>query len=221
MATRRVYERELDELKQKLIKMCRLTESMISSGVKAVALLDKELAAEVTAKDASVNALEREIEKICLSLLLKQQPVAKDFREISSALKMITDIERIGDQAADICNIVINFPEGGLFKKLDLIPRMGELAGVMVHSSVESFIKDDLVLAKEIMSKDDEMDTLFKDVQRDIAARLKTDPSSTDQGVMVLMIAKYYERIGDHAVNICEWVHFFETGEHVREQKTK
>ena len=151
-----------------------------------------------------------------MRILLRRQPVADDFREVSTALKLITDIERIGDQASDIAEIVLSFGNEPYIKELVHLKKMGELGVRMVRSSVDSFIRGDEKLADEIISADDEMDSLFVTVKNELIELIKKDSSNADQAIAFMMIAKYLERIGDHAVNVCEWTKYFETGVHVK-----
>ena len=157
---------------------------------------------------------EREIERLCLKLLLQQQPVARDLRQISSALKMITDMERIGDQAADISEIVTYMSEENLIQELDRIDAMARAASQMVTQSVDAYVKKDLELAKKVIADDDAVDRLFEEIKRELIHMIAGDPNCGEQALDFLMIAKYLERIGDHATNIAEWVEFSILGRH-------
>ncbi len=216
MSVRKIFEEELQALKNELVEMCRLTENMIDGAIKSLVNHDRELGRSIGETDKQVDDYEMDIEKKCMRILLKQQPVAKDFREVSTALKMITDIERFGDQASDIGDIVYNMPGEKYIKKLTHITKMGELAVKMVHESVNSFIKNDEKLADCVISMDDEMDDLFKTVKDELIALIKKDADNGDQAIMLMMIAKYLERIGDHAVNVAEWAKYNETGVHIK-----
>jgi phosphate transport system protein len=195
--------------------MCRLTEDMIDNSTSALLKMDKISAKNVVESDKRVDEYEMDIEKRCMRMLIKQQPVAKDFREVSSALKIITDIERIGDQARDISDIVVTFQEDHYFKKLEHLEKMGNLAVEMVHESINSFINNDENLADITIARDDDMDRLFIEVKDELIDYIKKDSSIADQAITFMMIAKYFERIGDHAVNICEWTKYNETGVHI------
>lgn len=212
MSIRKVFEEELSELKTQLTQMCRLTEQMISDAITAIINRDRELGKSIGVMDRRVDEYEMEIEKKCMRILLKQQPVAKDFREVSTALKMITDIERFGDQAADIGDLVYTMPGDAYIKKLTHITAMGELAIKMVRESVSSFINNDEALADEVIRLDDQMDQLFITVKNELIELIKKDGSNGDQGIELMMVAKYLERIGDHAVNVAEWTKYYETG---------
>ena len=214
MSIRKIFEEELADLKKELVEMCRLTEKMISDAIKALVTRDRELGKSIGITDKRVDEYEMEIEKKCMRILLKQQPVAKDFREVSTALKMITDIERFGDQAADIGDIVCTMPEDAYIKKLTHITAMGELAMKMVRESVDSFIYNDESLADQVIALDDQMDDMFLTVKNDLIELIKKDANNGDQAIELMMVAKYLERIGDHAVNVAEWTKYNETGVH-------
>lgn len=216
MTTRKNYDEELCSLKKSLTAMCLAVERMIEDSIKALAEQDEELARSVSARDEQVDETELDIEKRCLRLLLIEQPVARDFREVSTALKLITDIERIGDQASDIAEIVADLKDEAYVKNLTHTIKMGRLAVKMVHDGVASFINGDEKLADETIARDDEMDALFVTVKNELAELIRKDSSNADQAIMFMMIAKYLERIGDHAVNVCEWTKYFETGIHTK-----
>lgn len=216
MTARRAFEEELESLKLELVKMCRITEDMISDSITALVTKDKELAASVPPRDREVDEYELDIERQCMKILLRRQPVADDFREVSTALKLITDVERIGDQASDIAEIVISLSARNYIKDLVHLKAMGELGVRMARESVESFIKNDAALADRIIAADDEMDELFCVVKDELIELIKADSGSADQAIAFMMIAKYLERIGDHAVNVCEWTKYFETGVHIK-----
>ncbi len=214
MSIRKIFEDELAELKKQLVEMCRLTEQMISDAITALVNKDRELGKSIGVVDKRVDEYEMAIEKRCMRILLKQQPVAKDFREVSTALKMITDIERFGDQATDIGDLVYTMPGNTYIKKLTHITAMGNLAVKMVRESVNSFINNDERLADEVIALDDQMDELFDTVKSELIELIKKDGSNGDQGIELMMVAKYLERIGDHAVNVAEWTKYNETGVH-------
>ena len=211
MSIRKVFEEELAELKTELVEMCYLTEQMIGDAITALVNRDRELGKSIGDMDKRVDEYEMAIEKKCMRILLKQQPVAKDFRVVSTALKMITDIERFGDQAADM---VSTMPGETYIKKLTHITAMGDLALKMVRDSVNSFINNDEPLADEVIRLDDEMDELFLTVKNELIELIKVDANNGDQAIELMMVAKYLERIGDHAVNVAEWTKYNETGVH-------
>lgn len=214
MSVRKLFEEELADLKTELVEMCRLTEKMIDNAITALVNRDRELGKSISQSDKRVDDYEMDIEKRCMRILLKQQPVAKDFREVSTALKMITDIERFGDQASDIGDIVYTMPGDRYIKKLEHITAMGNLAMKMVRESVNSFIENNEPLADEVIALDDKMDELFLTVKNELIELIKQDGANGDQAIELMMVAKYLERIGDHAVNVAEWTKFNETGVH-------
>lgn len=216
MSIRKNFENDLNELKLQLANMCRLAESMIDDAIVALLEKDAEAGAAIKETDKRLDEMEMDIEKKCMRLLLRQQPVAKDFREVSAAMKMITDIERIGDQAGDIGDLIAAIPEEKYFKELVHLKKMGELAKTMVHNSVESFIKNDEALADKTIKDDDMMDKWFGEVKGELIDYIAKDATVADQAITFMMIAKYLERIGDHAVNVCEWTKYNETGVHIK-----
>lgn len=189
---------------------------MISDAVTALLNRDRALGKSIGELDKRVNEYEMDIEKRCMRILLRQQPVAKDFREVSTALKMITDIERFGDQASDIGDLVYHMPGETYIKPLHHLKAMGNLAVKMARESVDSFIRNDENLADEVIKTDDEMDDLFETVKDELIALIKKDGNNGDQAIVLMMIAKYLERIGDHAVNVAEWTKYSETGVHLK-----
>ncbi|MFA9379873.1 MAG: phosphate signaling complex protein PhoU [Acetanaerobacterium sp.] len=214
MGARPSFDNELEMLNIDLIKMAGLAEEAIKSSVAAIATRDKEIARRVVANDNEIDAMEKTIEARCLKLLLRQQPVARDLRQISTALKMITDIERIGDQAADIAEILTMLGTDEPASIARHIPEMARVASGMVYDSVTAFTNNDLEAAKTVIATDDVVDDLFTKVRDELVGLIAATPSKSDEAIDVMMIAKYLERIADHAVNICEWVEFYETGEH-------
>jgi len=212
--TVRKYEEELKQVSEKMMTMLRMVETAIQSSVKALETRDKNLALETIAGDKDVDRLEEDIERDCLKILLMEHPVATDFREVSASLKMITDLERIGDQARDICEIMLQFGDEEYIKKLEHIPYMADLAIAMVKDGINSYINKDLVLARSLDKRDDAVDLMFEKVKGELIDRIKDNPSNADQAILFMMIAKYIERIADHAVNIGEWVDYSVTGMH-------
>ncbi len=214
MSIRKNYETELKKVHDDLVKMCRAVQTAIATSVNALIGQNKELAREVIDKDRDVNRMERDIEQSCLKILLMEHPVAGDFREISAALKMITDLERIGDQAADIASLVLQFGGEKYCKPLVHLPKMAKLCKDMVKDGVLSFINKDLDLARSLKNRDDRIDELFDVIKKELIELIKTEKNTADQCILFMMIAKYYERIGDHAVNIGEWVEYTINGHH-------
>lgn len=208
------FEKELIYLNNELIEMGNLIESSINAAVVALKEQDVELAKRIIENDKEIDEKEKDIEKICLKLILQQQPVAGDLRLISSALKMITDMERIGDQAADICEITIRLAGTPYIKELVHIPQMADVTVKMVKSSIDSFVKKDIELVKEVIRLDDEVDNLFNIIKNELIDIVRENIEHKEQVIDLLMIAKYFERIGDHAENIAEWVYYAIVGEH-------
>ncbi len=214
MSIRVRYEQELRGVFDNLVLMCRYIEEAIEKCVKALTNKDYDLAAEVYEVDKLIDKKEREIEQSCLKILLMEHPVAKDFREVSAALKMITDLERIGDQARDIAEITMQFGDEEYIKELVHIPQMAAIVIEMVKDGVHAYINRDLTLARSLESADDKVDELFNIVMADLVALIKKNPDNAEQAILFMMITKYMERIGDHAVNIGEWVEYAITGNH-------
>lgn len=208
------YEEQLAKLHTQMIAMGGLCEEAISNVTKALMDGNTELAREIRDSDEKVNHQERDIEALCMKLLLTQQPVAGDLRRISATLKMVTDMERIGDQAADIADIILNMNKP-LPERYIHICKMGVAAMKMVTDSVNAYVDHDLNLAKEVIQSDDIVDDLFRKVRGEILEGIREDHTQGEELLDLFMIAKYYERIGDHATNIAEWVEFSITGEMV------
>ena len=210
------FDEQLALLNKEMIEMGALCEEVIALASKALTEADPELAQRVAPLDAEIDQKERNIESLCLKLLLQQQPVARDLRQISAALKMITDMERIGDQAADIAEITRDIADNSI-KDLVPIGDMARATNKMVTDSVDSFVRKDLGLAEAVISSDDVVDDLFLQVREELIRRIGMGDSG-EVCIDLLMIAKYLERIGDHAVNIAEWVEFLRTGRYHHEK---
>ena len=205
MTVRVTYEHELEELNKDLREMALMVERAIEQTFVAFEDQNYTLAEDVIKGDRLVNDMERSIESRCLSLILRQQPVACDLRQISTALKVVTDLERIGDHASDIAELILRIRSEHAYHIVKHLPAMAQEAQKMVHDAVEAFITQDLEEATKIIHMDDEVDSLFNKVKNDVINLLKSSPDQADQGIDLLMIAKYLERIGDHAVNVCEY----------------
>ena len=208
------FDRQLKKLNDELIDMGSMIEKSIEKALVALVTQNVEKAQEVITFDLEIDRQEREIESLCMKLLLQQQPVARDLRLISSALKMITDMERIGDQAADIAELAIFMAEKPYIKELKHITQMGQETMVMVVTSVDAFVEKDLQKAQEVLAHDDIVDRLFDAVKSELIEMIHQDKEIGEQATDLLMVAKYFERIGDHATNIAEWVIYSITGEH-------
>ena len=208
------FDEQLATLNNSLIEMGSLIEQSINNATKALISQDMEIAQSVIDKDDIIDEKEKEIESLCLKLILNQQPVARDLRQISTALKMITDMERIGDQAADISEICIYLSTQEYIKELEHIPQMADATIKMVSDSIDAFIAKDLELAQSVVLYDDIVDKLYITVRKDLIDLVHKDVKYGEQAFDLMQIAKYYERIGDHAVNIAHWIIFSITGRH-------
>ena len=206
------FEKDLNKLHVDLDKMCHLVILSIENCITAFKSGDRDLCRDILAGDKVINDMERTIEARCLSLILKQQPIASDLRNVSTALKVVTDLERIGDQGADIAEILLETDVKSPYKMVEHIPNMAVLARNMVKGAIEAFHEHDLKKTKEIKKMEDKMDGLFEEVKVELVQIVKEAADNIDIVINFLMIAKYFERIGDHAVNICEWVEFNQTG---------
>ena len=207
------FDEQLFELNREIIEMGAMCEEAIASAVKALTTGDMELAGKVKANSGAIDQMERDIEGRCMKLLLHQQPVARDLRLISAALKMITDMERIGDQAEDIAEIV-TFLNGHTMEGMELIEEMARETIEMVTASVDAFVKKDVELAQKVIDQDDIVDDYFSAVKCGIISMITENSTDGEFALDLLMIAKYFERIGDHATNIAEWVIYSVTGKH-------
>ena len=210
---RRHFDEQLALLNRELIEMGAMCERAISMASQALLEADKPLAAKVGPLDGEIDRKERNIEAMCLQMLLQQQPVARDLRQISAALKMITDMERIGDQAEDIAEIIGFLNEKGVENSV-LMRDMADAAIHMVTESVDAYVRQDPELAEKVIADDDVVDRAFEQVKQDLIERISRNPGAGGYFLDLLMIAKYFERIADHAVNIAQWVIFAATGVH-------
>ena len=212
------FDQQLALLNRELIEMGALCEEVIAAAAKALMEGDTALAARVISRAGEIDRKERDIESLCLKLLL-QQPVARDLRQISAALKMITDMERIGDQAEDIAEI-IGFLKGRSGEECAFVGHMARSAISMVTGSVDAYVQQDVALAHEVIARDDVVDEDFRKVKATLIDWIAQRPDDGEYALDLLMIAKYFERIGDHATNIAEWVVFAVTGVHNGEELT-
>ena len=207
------FDEQLFELNREIIEMGAMCEEAIASAAKALSTGDMALAAKVCENSSAIDQMERDIEGRCMKLLLHQQPVARDLRLISAALKMITDMERIGDQAEDIAEIV-TFLNGHTMEGMELIEEMARETIEMVTASVDAFVKKDVELAQKVIDQDDIVDDYFSRVKCGIITLITENHADGEFALDLLMISKYFERIGDHATNIAEWVIYSVTGTH-------
>jgi len=210
---RNSFDNQLKQMHNELVSMGALCDTAIANAAKALLEGGADYGSKAWSADQEIDDKEREIEALCLKLLLQQQPVARDLRQVSSALKMITDMERIGDQASDIAEISKHIKDKGNIGSFSL----GEMARAtisMVTGAIDAFVKQDLELARMVMRQDDKVDALFLKTRDEIVGLIAADSKKGAYALDMLMVAKYFERIGDHAVNIAEWVEFSITGEH-------
>lgn len=207
------FTEQLKSLHKGLIEMGEQCESVITMATDALINNNKAGAESISVLDTYIDHQERDIESLCLKLLLQQQPVASDLRQISAALKMITDMERIGDQAADIAELV-KYIDGDPIINMTKIGDMAKHVIYMVTESVNAYVKKDVTLAQNIIKYDDEVDDLFNEMKNEIIDIIAKKNDDAEKAVDLLMIAKYLERIGDHATNIAEWAVFSATGVH-------
>jgi len=205
------FDEQVDQLNAQMIEMGAMIETTIEDACTALQNADLPKARAIIEADSTVDRKEREIESLCIRMLLTRQPVAHDLRVVSSALKMITDMERIGDHAADISEIV-TFLDYSAAMQPEHFGAMSRAAIDMVHRAIDAYVHQDVALAREVITSDDEVDELFMDVKHELIELLGADASSGGEALDLLMIAKYFERIGDHATNIAEWVEYSVTG---------
>lgn len=215
-SNRKVYDEELLQLDSMLARMGHAAGGAISSAMQALREGDLERARSVVARDSEINSVEHDIEHRCLTLILRQQPVATDLRKVSTALKMVTDIERIADQAADIAEIVLHLQldRAATVGVMEDIYEMGDLVHRMVKDAVGAYVQVDLDMAAKVIRRDDKADASFNRISGEIANYIAAHPNDANTALDLFMITKYLERFGDHAVNIAEWVEFLKTGMH-------
>ena len=207
------FQEQLNELNRELTRMGAACEEIIALASHALTDWDEELVRKVNTIGTQIDESERTIESICLKLLLRQQPVARDLRQISAAMKMITDMERIGDQAEDIVEIV-PYMNAHPDEKFPKIREMAKAAQTMVTDAIDAYVKQDLNMARKVMAHDDVVDSYFSQIKSGIIDIIAAEPAHGEYALDLLMIAKYFERIGDHCTNIAEWVEFSVTGIH-------
>jgi len=207
------FTQQLKELQEDLVSMTHAAEKMLQLSIESLKERSIEKAQEAIALDDVVDDYNFKIEERCLSLIALQQPVAKDLRIIAAILKVITDVERIGDYSVDIAKFSIRLVEKPLFKPLIDVPRMADLVKGMLEEAITAFIQRDLTIVQKVVEADNEVDELYRSVHEEVVENIERDPSVTRQAIWVLMIARYLERIGDHVTNITERIYYMETGE--------
>lgn len=211
---RKQFDYELKELSFEIVKMATDANIAIQKSIESLTTKNTDLAKSVIAGDDKIDELEKQIEKRALQIIIRYQPVAKDLRSVTTALKMTTDIERIADQASDIAAITIHLAEEKYIKDIVHLPKMGEWVIKMLTESVTSFVNKDLKLASQVIKDDDTADKMYVEIKEELIQYLKKIPNSAEQILYFMIVAKYLERIGDHAVNIAQWVIFEESGLH-------
>lgn len=212
MSPRPTFELELKELSESIIQMCEFVENSYDRLFDAIEVKDAYAIEQIMQSDRRVNDMERKIESRCLSIITRQQPVARDLRVVSAALKVVTDLERVGDHVSDIAELILRLDFKALGDCAGHLPLMIEETRGMVHDSVHAFVHKDEEAGKAVIKRDDVVDNLFNKVKEDIVLALKDGRQNADDCVDILMIAKYLEKIGDHGVNIAEWLLFETTG---------
>ena len=219
MTIRAQYDADLAALKTAVAEMGQCAADAVETALEALCTADADAAAAVIKGDGRINSMQRDIEHRCMTLLLRQQPVAGDLRRISTAMKTVTDIERIGDHAADIAEIIPHLAasrKAGDPAVSDAI-RMGQTAHKMLLDALDALTGEDEPAAQKVIAADDEVDYDFNAIKRTLAAEIAADPAKVDAALDLLMVIKYLERIGDHAVNLAEWVEFLRTGRYQNE----
>ena len=219
MTIRAQYDADLAALKTAVAEMGGCAADAVEAALEALCTADADAAAAVVQGDGRINSMQRDIEHRCMTLLLRQQPVAGDLRRISTAMKIVTDIERIGDHAADIAEIIPHLAasrKAGDPAVSDAI-RMGQKAHKMLLDALDALTGEDEPAAQKVIAADDEVDYDFNAIKRTLAAEIAADPAKVDAALDLLMVIKYLERIGDHAVNLAEWVEFLRTGRYQNE----
>ena len=211
---RNKLDEQLKQLDNALIDMGAVVERAIAEAAKALVEQDTVLARKIISYDDEIDEKENAIESLCLKIILQQQPVARDLRLVSAALKITTDLERIGDHASDISELTLLLADTQYYRELEHIPQMAAATMKMVSQSIDAFVKKDLALAKQVIAADDAVDKLFDVVKNELVELIRENPANSDQAIDLIMVAKYLEKIGDHATNVAEWIVFFLTGVH-------
>ena len=200
------FDEQLLELNKEMIEMGNKIIESIKNAIDALVTRDEIEARTIMEGDVEVDRLQKKIENICFNLLIQQQPVARDLRTVTAAMKMVTDMERIGDHAADISEITILMGQGSQIERFEHISKMATETMIMLNHSIEAYVEKDIEKAKEVISHDDIVDALFDEAKKDVIQLILNSPNEGEEATDLLMVAKYFERIGDHATNIAEWV---------------
>lgn len=200
------FDEQLLELNKEMIEMGDKIILSIKNAIEALVARDENMARAIMESDAEVDHLQKKIEGICFNLLIQQQPVARDLRTVTAAMKMVTDMERIGDHAADISEMTILMGQNSQIDKFEHISKMATETMIMLNHSIEAYVEKNVIKAKEVIEHDDIVDDLFVEAKKDVIELILNNPGEGEEATDILMIAKYFERIGDHATNIAEWV---------------
>lgn len=217
--TRQSYDHELENLRSDISEMGNLVGLAIGEAVKALATQNIDLASKIMAGDDIIDTIEVDIEDKCMVLIARQQPLARDLRIIGTGLKITTDLERIGDHAFDIAKIAIKVAESGpLVKPLVDLPRMADMAQKMLKESLEAYINLDITLAEQVCQADDSVDDIYQQIFRELLTYMMEDPRTISQATQLIFVARYLERVADHATNIAEWVIYLVTGQRMRKK---
>ena len=217
-STRQGYNHELEVLRQEILDMGTRVEQAIDQAVRSLSMQDFELAKNVMAGDDDIDRMESDIEDKCMVLIARQQPLARDLRIIGTGLKITTDLERVGDHAFDIAKITLEIGKQPLIKPLVDIPRMSAMAQKMLKDSLVAYINLDMTLAEQVCADDDAVDDLYHQTVRDLLTYMMEDPTTIKQATQLLFVARYLERVADHATNIGEWVIYLVTGQRMRKK---
>lgn len=217
-STRQVYHHELETLRQEILKMGTRVEEAIGQSVMSLTKQNLDMAKQVMAGDDDIDDMESDIEDKCMLLIARQQPLARDLRIIGTGLKITTDLERVGDHAFDIAKITLEIGKQPLIKPLIDIPRMSEMAQKMLRESLNAYINLDITLAEQVCADDDAVDDLYHQTVRDLLTYMMEDPTTIKQATQLLFVARYLERVADHATNIGEWVIYLVTGQRMRKK---
>jgi len=218
MVTRHSYDQELAHLRQALLNMGKAVDKAIDEAVIALAQQDTELAHKVMNYDDEIDQMEIDIEDKCMVLIARQQPLARDLRIIGTGLKITTDLERMGDHAYDIAKIALALNKQPLIKPLVDIPRMAQMSQKMLKDSLEAYTTLDIGLAEQVCLNDDEVDNIYYQVFRELLTYMMEDPRTITQATQLIFVARYLERIADHATNIAEWTVYLVTGQRRRKK---
>ena len=211
--TRTRFDQSLAQMHRELLQMGALIEEQIQDMITALENQDKELAATIIKRDDEIDALEDHLEKECIALIAKEQPLARDLRTIASVLKIITDLERIADHCSDIAQYTIKLADEPYMKPIVHLPHMAEQIKTMVSHTIHAYITKDVVLAQSVIAFDDEVDRAFDEIVAELGEKMKANSNHVNQGINLIFITKYLERMADHATNVCNWIIYTVTGE--------